>query len=103
MTLAAFQEQFSFKYLPKTVRLYRGVYPPLGSGSQPPQPPPPPDGPWGSCHGTCKMVNAYHKYRRVGREEMIEAPIIIEGAKHLRIEKSEVETLINLKYITMQS
>ena len=33
-------------------------------------------------------------------EEMIEAPIIIEGAKHPRIEEGKVEKLNNLKYIT---
>ena len=31
---------------------------------------------------------------------MIKAPIIIEGAKHPRIEEGEVEKLINLKLIT---
>ena len=38
-----------------------------------------------------------------GREEIIEmikAQIVIEGAKHPRIEEGEVEKLNNLKYIT---
>ena len=35
-----------------------------------------------------------------GREKMIKARIIIEGAKHSRIEGGEVEKMNNFKFIT---
>ena len=79
---------------------FRGVYPPLSGGSKPPSSHPPPDGPrWESSHD----IHALY-LSQVGvseREEIIKAPIIIEGAKHPRIEGSKVEKLSNLKFITI--
>ena len=63
------------------------------------KPPPPPDG---QRRGSWHDIHALY-LSQVGvseREEMIKAPIIIEGAEHPRIEGGEVEKLNNLKFIT---
>ena len=82
-------EQWNIRIVP-----HRGVYPPLSGGSQPPPPPPSP----------LPMVHVYMHYtyhtRCVGaRRNNQSSEIIIEGAKHLRIEEGDVEKFKNLKFI----
>ena len=76
------------------------VYPSWVVEASPPPPPDcrPPDGP---RRGSWHDIHALY-LSQVGvseREEMIKAPIIIQGAKHPRIEEGEVEKLNNLQWL----